>query len=382
MINILINNVPAMPPLTGIGHYANRLIHGLANHPEVDQVIYFDGKRFSINKRVTGQPKGLTIAKAIGRRIPYARILRDLMVNRRFSRQCAEFIYNYNNLIYVEPGYVLKPFEGPAVPIIYDLSNIICPEHHPDDRVAYLNRKIPETLKRATRVITISEFIKQQIVDHYGVGKNLIDVVYPVVDETYFPRTGEKIHQVLKRYNLTPGYYLSVGTIEPRKNLAGLIGAFKCLPECIRSEHPLVIVGAKGWKCKVDSKYKTPGDIRLLGYVNQEDLPFLYSGALALAYPSFYEGFGMPIAEAMACGTPVITSNCSAMPEASGNGALLVDPYNVEQIADALERVSTSDDLRKTLAEKSINVSRKYSLLSAVSAMMETLYSSLGIEAQ
>jgi alpha-1,3-rhamnosyl/mannosyltransferase len=360
-----------------MGHYTKRLVDGVALHRDVDNIFCFNGKGFTNNGSADIQLNQRAKAIAIARLIPKARALRDMVVNYGFRTQSTKLLDRYSRVVYLEPGYVLKPFDGPAVPIIYDLSNITCPKFHPYDRVKYLNEKIPKSLARSTRVVTISQFVKKQIVEVYGTNEDIIDVVYPVVDSAFFPKTIEKVASALQNYHISPGYFLAVGTIEPRKNLLGLIEAFKRMPKELRVKHPLVIVGTKGWKCNIQSKSASvlaaSGQMCNLGYVRQEDLPYIYAGACALVYPSFYEGFGMPVAEAMACGTPVITSNCSAMPEAAGNGALLVNPKDIEGITASMWMIVRNPLLREDLVNNSLEVSKKYTLENSVSSIIQTL---------
>lgn len=216
------------------------------------------------------------------------------------------------------------------------------------------NLKIPHILRHSKAIVAVSEATKREIVDSFGIFPDKIDVVYNGYDEQRF-RPIDNPQEVLSRLGLEAGnYLLFVGSILRHKNIVRLIKAFAEL----KSEHDLVIAGV----CK-DSEYHreigatieelrlSPERITYLDYIPDADLPSLYNGAIALVLPSLHEGFGVPIIEAMACGTPVITSNCSAMPEIAGDAALLVDPYSVESISLAMREIFENPLLAQKLRQ-------------------------------
>jgi len=205
-------------------------------------------------------------------------------------------------------------------------------------------------------LIAVSENTKQDIIELLKIAPEKISVIYSGIDSSYCPITETlKIQIVKSRYGLPDKFILYLGNVEPRKNLIGLIRAYNNL----RRNNPdlagvkLVIAGATGWKIKdifkelYASEYQA--DIKFLGYIDKADKPVLYSLCSVFAYPSFYEGFGFPPLEAMACGAPVVTSNISSLPEIVGSAALTVDPYNTKAITTALEQVLTDDALAERL---------------------------------
>lgn len=221
----------------------------------------------------------------------------------------------------------------------FDTSMPDCKHEISPLRTKLYQYKMPHVLERSAAVVAVSESTKQDIISTFGINPNKIHVVYNGYDELRF-HIIENPQQTLDRYGLQSGkYFLFVGSILKHKNIARIVQAFAR----IESEDKLVIAGV----CK-DSEYLndvlelaaglglSETRLQFLDYVSDEDLPYLYNGALAFVLPSLHEGFGVPIIEAMACGTPVITSNCSAMPEVAGDAALLVDPYSVESIAAAM----------------------------------------------
>jgi alpha-1,3-rhamnosyl/mannosyltransferase len=209
----------------------------------------------------------------------------------------------------------------------------------------------------ADHVITISEFSKQEVAEAFGIDEARVTVVplgYDAVLET--PVAARDQEAVLSRYGLKRDYYLFVGTLQPRKNIRHIIEAHKQLPSAVRKAHPVVIVGRYGWGddgfLAELKAYEQAGYAHWLNTVPGQDLPAILQAARAVVYPSLYEGFGLPVLEGFASRVPVITSNITALPEVAGDGALLVDPYDAEAIADAMLRVVSNDALAETLISK------------------------------
>ncbi|MFZ4855397.1 MAG: glycosyltransferase family 4 protein [Desulfuromonadaceae bacterium] len=264
----------------------------------------------------------------------------------------------------------------------FDHSIPDCRQEIPSFRTKLYHYKMPHILERSTAVVAVSESTKQDIVTSFGISPDKIHVIYNGYDNLLF-RVIENPQPTLDRYGLRSGkYFLFVGSILKHKNISRLVQAFARL----ESEAVLVIAGAcKDAEHLDDLRRETSVTglsetrLRYLDYVTDEDLPYLYNGALAFILPSLHEGFGVPIIEAMACGTPVITSNCSAMPEVAGDAALLVDPYSVESIAaamrDVLDNTHLADSMRTAGLERaklfnwSNSAQKLYDLCKLVSEM-------------
>jgi glycosyltransferase involved in cell wall biosynthesis len=216
--------------------------------------------------------------------------------------------------------------------------------------------------RRARRLIAVSEHAAGEATHLLGVSREKIDVVYHGVDPVFQPLPANQVAAFRERHGLPRQFVLFVGTLEPRKNLGRLIEAFSRVYE---GETQLVLVGGKGWL--YDDLFAKVEDLNLSeavlfpGYVRSEELPLWYNAATALAYPSLYEGFGMPVTEAQACGTPVLTSRTSSLPEAAGEAGLLVDPRDVEEIAAGLNRILSDKALREDLRARGLAHARRFS---------------------
>ncbi|GIK43019.1 MAG: glycosyl transferase family 1 [Chloroflexota bacterium] len=236
---------------------------------------------------------------------------------------------------------------------IHDLSFVRLPETVMPGMTNHLNRWVPLSVKRADHVIAVSEATRQDLIELYQTPPEKISVLYHGVTPDFKPVIEpDKLSAVRQKYDLgQQPFILSVGTIQPRKNYQRLIQAFAALDPALA----LVIVGSRGWNyADVFAEVARQGleeRVHFLGFVADADLPALYSAASLFVYPSLYEGFGLPVLEAMACGTPVIVANQSALPEVVGEAGLLIDPGNVEAIAAAMARVLTDTTLSRHMAQ-------------------------------
>lgn len=337
------------PPLTGIGRYAFELSQGLANHPQIERLRCFsmgrwvappDPAAWGANSAVTG---GAHLRRALAGSRLAVRVYHAL--EPRLASWC---LRHEQAALYHSPNYFLPPFPGRAIATVHDLSHALFPQFHPAARVDYINRAFPQTLKRADHLITDAESVRQEVIERYGWPADRITAVPLGVDPSFQPRLADAVQPLLARVGLRHNSYsLFVGTIEPRKNLDRLLTAYESLPPSLRGDVPLVIAGARGWQSAPIharmARAEAAGWLRYLSYLPQTELPLLFAGARLFAYPSLYEGFGLPVLEAMASGVPVLTSNRSSLPEVVGDTAQLVDPESVDEIAAALAQVLQDD---------------------------------------
>ena len=221
-------------------------------------------------------------------------------------------------------------------------------------------------IREADHIITVSKNTKQDIIDICNKKSDRITVAYSGVDQEFRPLDKDSgLDNIKEKYKLPPNFILYLGTLEPRKNVEGIIRAFDIYARKYRqSDLQLVIAGMKGWKSGpiLDAWKKSQNKqrIKFLGYVPNQDKVYLYNLASIFIFPSFYEGFGLPPLEAMACQTPVITSFSSSLPEVVGDSALLVDPYNIGDIFEAIKQIIEDDKLRENLAKKGLERSKRF----------------------
>ena len=233
---------------------------------------------------------------------------------------------------------------------VHDLTPLIFPQYHNWKRRIFFRLLLKHIISMSDAIIVDSQSTKKDVSTFFSTPENKINVVHLASDMK--PNNV----QLPSKYGIKGDYLLYVGTVEPRKNLSRLIEAFHQLDQKLK----LVIVGVSGWDNKAVYKTKNP-NIIFTGYVPEEDLPVFYCNAKLLIYPSLYEGFGFPILEAMNCGCPVITSNVSSMPEVAGDAALLVDPYSVEEIKRAVQKLLSDAQLRKRLIDNGMRQAMRFS---------------------
>jgi alpha-1,3-rhamnosyl/mannosyltransferase len=253
---------------------------------------------------------------------------------------------------------------------LYDTTCLLMPENHTPGNVQAERNFADKVLKRAHGLISISHHTKSDAVRLLGLNPDKIKVIYPGVPRGFYDVPPRDIDRVAQRYRLTKPYILFVGTIEPRKNLNLLLDAYEQLPQDTREAFELVVVGPSGWAdAATVERLKA---VRYLGYVPEQDLPGVTAGATVFVYPSLYEGFGFPVAQAMAAGIPVITSNVSSLPEVAADGAILIDPRSVAELNSALERLLGSPDQRASLGARGALKAREYTW--AVSARKSAMF--------
>jgi len=245
----------------------------------------------------------------------------------------------------------------------HDLIPLDRPEWFNPRFAAWYGWLLPRLARQVQHIIAVSEFTKRRIIERIGIEPLKITVIPNGVDERFVRKSPEEAVEVRKSLGIMSQHYLlCVGSVEPRKNLHRLLQAWTRLRERIPDDVQLVVAGAKGRSLVFSdvSFEQLPPNVHLTGYVKDEQLAGLYSGALALIYPSLYEGFGLPPLEAMACGTPVITSNVTSLPEVVEDAAMLIDPLDVNSIAEGMKRVVESSSLREELQRKGLERAKKY----------------------
>ena len=235
---------------------------------------------------------------------------------------------------------------------IHDMTCWLMPELHAAANLR-ADRSFEGILRRADSLIAVSASTKADAVRVLGLRPEKIAVIHSGIAEPFFDPSAEAIDAVRARYGLNRPFVLFIGTIEPRKNIDMLLDAFAALPASVRQEFELVVAGPMGWaSAETAARVRSVRGVRYLGYIPEPDIAPLTAAATVFAYPSLYEGFGFPVAQAMAAGTPVIASNVSSLPEITGDAALLIDPRSLAELRDALSRLLLSPTLRTELAAR------------------------------
>jgi alpha-1,3-rhamnosyl/mannosyltransferase len=357
-VRVIVNELQGLKQRTGIGHYTAELIRCARIQAIGDQIESFPGgwvrKATAACFRAGGNlgrpgKRANSLGKLKSVAVGLVRDGWQAFLDRRFSRLCRAGDYD----IYHEPNYLPMPADCPTVVTLHDLSVLLHPQWHPADRVKRFENRLPEVLGRAAHFLADTDSVRREVIEVLGVRPDRVSRVYMGIRADLRPLPAELVQAGLARLGLPHQYLLCLGTIEPRKNVLRLLQAYTSLPFSVRSDWPLVLAGGWGWNAEEVRRYldeigQHQGVIHL-GYVADEHLPILYNGARALFFPSYYEGFGLPPLEMMACGGAVIASTAAALVETVGRQAHLIDPDDDDGWRSALARIITDDEWRQSL---------------------------------
>lgn len=365
---------------SGVGFHEDGLVNALLKqHPQNEYTLeYFSLRNHEIKQKALAKYKG-NIKLHSCKWFPGS-----------LYRMISAFLPVPHGLLFGEEkqithffNYYVPPFvKGKTVVTIHDMAFRVFPETIRKKTMFFLKTVIKRSICRADHIVTVSEFSKQEIMRFYEVPEEKISVVPNGVDfERFHPeKDTESIEKVKSKYDICGDYFLYLGTLEPRKNLVRLILAYAEVLETNKEFPCLVLAGGKGWM--YDEIFQKVEELNLQnrvlfpGYVADEDVATLMSSAVAFCFPSLYEGFGMPVIEAMACGTPVLTSVNSSLKEIAEGAAVLVDETSVEEIKEGLLNLWWREDLRIELATKGVERAKDYSWEKAGNKLME-VYKSL-----
>lgn len=362
-MKIALNGLQLSKSNTGVQYYTERLFEELAkvNNPVLEFHLLKPSDPFF-------KPEGNIHEINISGRLE--RIFFEQFI---LPRYIGRHSYNlFHSTSYISPYFLNLP----TILTVHDLLVYDYPALCQSESVVYFRLFLRHSIKKATHIITVSQKVKDDIIRIFNVCPDKINVTHLGINPIFKRVTeGAVLAQIRKKYVIPEKYILFVGNLEPKKNLERLISAFSQLKSAKKIRHKLVIVGKKGWKydrtLKLIDKLKINEEIILTGYVIEKDLPAIYSMADVFAFPSIYEGFGIPPLEAMACGVPVIVSNTGALPETTGGSCLQVNPYNVDEIAQGINQLITNDNLRQIVVQQGYNWVNKFSWEKTAKKTME-----------
>jgi alpha-1,3-rhamnosyl/mannosyltransferase len=365
-MKVILSIDPVRFPLTGIGRYTYELAKHLKEITEVEELKFLSGYRFTD----LPEPK-----QSAGTNKVSSTKLRQAVLKNPLTRELYSLVSpllkqhalrGYTDHVYHGPNFYLPPFAGPAVSTFHDLSIFTWAHCHPPERVKYMRKEIAATLKRADMLITDTETTRQEVAAYFSWPLDKIRAVPLACSDDFRPRSLEEIKSVLTKHGLSyQGYSLYVGTIEPRKNLDVLLDAYALLPQAVRQQWPLILIGYQGWRneqlhARIETAM-TEGWARYLGFVEAGELPLIYAGARVFVFPSLYEGFGLPVLEAMASGIPVVCSNASTLPEVAGEAAAMCEPQDVDTLSELINRALQDQSWREVAAKKGLLQAAKFS---------------------
>ena len=342
--------------LAGNETYAVNLIEALAEIDRSNRYTLYVTKQSAVD-RFTNRWPNFQVKRTLPH-TPLVRIPLTLSIELRKNRI---------DVLHVQ--YTAPPrMPCPLVATIHDLSFEHLPETFKRRSRAQLRLTVRRTAKKAAQILTLSDFSRRDIIETYDVDPESVYVTPPAAPSQFAPVTNEtELRRIRRTYGIQRDYILALGSIQPRKNLVRLINAYEslCRNEPAAPWPQLVLAGKRGWleaetigAAKVAQARQ---NILLIGYVPDADLPALYSGATCFAYPSYFEGFGLPILEAMKCGTPVIAGNRTSLPEVAGDAAILVDPFDESAMASAFARLLKNPDYRAELRVKGLERAAAFS---------------------
>lgn len=349
---LLVDSISLLSPLTGIGRYTYEVSKYLKNKDNVI-VEYFYGYYSNNLLKPSSGTEIKNLKSIIVKNNWIKKIVRKLLF-------ASSRIFAPSYDLYWQPNFI--PNSGikakKIVTSVHDFSFILYRDFHPKERVEHIDKYFYKNVIRSDMLITGSQYTKNEILHKLDFKENEVKVIYHGIDHDLF-----KVYKDISiDFELPSKFILSVGSIEPRKNLLGLLKAYDILDENLKKEYKLVLVGFKGWENKkiMDILNNNQENIHYLGFVSDEELAKVYNLASLFVFPSFYEGFGLPPLEAMACGTPVVSSNLTSMPEICMNAAVYCDPNDAKDIKNKIEFVLNDVNLQNSMIQKGLERAKQF----------------------
>ena len=366
-MRIGIDVVPLWRQRTGIGNYIHNLVELLPQVAPQHEYFLYSNRRASF----------ASFGDAFQARADSA--FRWCPGSFWLLGRCGNLARNDNVDVFWGTGAVLPPFLPPntmKIVTVYDMVWLRYPETTTSYNLFIQRMCTREAVAKADLILVISRTTQDDLIATLGVPREKTRLVYPAISDRYKPQDSNRAAAyIASKYEVPSRYMATVGTIEPRKNLRSLIEVLQIL-KAKSLGCPLLVVGATGWKNshlfrEIQASGLTKEEIRFLGYISDEDMPFFYAGAQVFLFPTLYEGFGLPPVEAMACGSPVVASNAECMPEVLGDAAILESPTSSQRFATAIARVLTDENLRQAMRERGVHRARQFSPRASVQRLLE-----------
>ena len=356
-------------PLTGIGRYTYELARRLPDEVSKLDLQLMAGHRFVASLPSEEASSNPARGKSLSMRLRQCLQNSPAVVSGHrawLSQRQSHRLRGHEDAIFHGPQFYLPRFDGKSVVTIHDLSVFSWAHCHPGGRARMMQREIIRSVSRAAMVLTDSEYTRQEVAAFFSLPPERVRAIPLASAACFRPHTQAELTAVLPRLGLDPGgYCLYSGTIEPRKNLGVLLDAYQRLPASLRQALPLVLCGYQGWQsADLHARIQRAageGWVRYLGYVSSQDLPHVFAGARLFAFPSVYEGFGLPVLEAMASGVPVVCSNSSSLPEVAGDAAMTCAPQDVDTLTDLLRRGLEDEAWRSEAERKGVAQAARFS---------------------
>lgn len=364
-MKLLVNTTSLLAPRTGIGQYTYQVAKRFAGYSDQVQCTFYHGL---LSDALPGQGgraaaglRSLLLPIVQGAPLLKAAAKSVLGLSSRVAMTLGK---RYD--VYFEPSMIpsLHCHRDFGVVTVHDFSCLSHPEWHPKDRVHTFEKTFWRGIAKSDAIITVSNFVREEAVRSFGISRDKVFSIPNGVDHSLFRKLDPEEMEAYKRRSGIPDNFLFfAGTIEPRKNLITLLDAYGQLPLALRQAYPLLLAGGGGWlNSDIYDRIDALGEqVRPLGYVSDNDLSLLYNLATLFVYPSWYEGFGLPALEAMACGCPVLTSNQSSLPEVCGEAARYVHPGDVDGMTVALEELLNDSAARDSLARGGLRQAQRFS---------------------
>ena len=352
MTNVVINSIPLLSQKTGIGRYTYEISKSVKKENKFSLNYYYG----YYSKNLVGISDNSNLKS-----------LKSILAKNSFTKKAArKFLLLFSRLfsknydLYWEPNFI--PIDGikakKTITSVHDFSFILYKDFHPKERIEYFENNFFNNIKRSNFIICFSMFTKKEILERLDFDETQVKVIYHGIDHNLF----RVRNNLTVSFELPKKFIFSVGTIEPRKNLVGLLKAYNQLSEDIKNKYHLVLAGFQGWNNQkiMDLIESNQRYIHYLGYISDVELVKVYNLASLFVYPSFYEGFGLPVLEAMACGTPVVCSDVTSLPEVGGDAVVYCDPNVVNDIAKKIEIVLSDEKLQQEMTEKGLQRAKQF----------------------